>query len=307
MKRNNKGFSSKEMLIKSNPSYFKPLLNPISWKIAKLLLKKSMYPAEIARNLKIHEQTIYYYIRRLENSGLIKVDKRSVIRGATAKHYKISFKAFGVELEDNEIYSESFNEKVIDPKLYSFFSPFISDGKFNGYIVVGSPEPHGPLKTSARDGHYAVHMALFLGQICDTPEDFVVKLDVDLKTEKEEKENLIVIGGPGTNIISRDINSSLKIKFNEKNIWAGIENTAGKNYSSDRDAIIARIKNPFDKSKYIIYLAGLRAVGTKSAILGISNFWERVLEDYNGQDNWGVVVRGFDLNSDGKVDSVDLV
>ena len=57
-----------------------------------------MYPAEIARNLKIHEQTIYYYIRRLENSGLIKVDKRSVIRGATAKHYKISFKAFGTQI-----------------------------------------------------------------------------------------------------------------------------------------------------------------------------------------------------------------
>ena len=49
--------------------------------------------------------------------------------------------------------------------LQKFFKEFIDNGIFDGKIVVGSPQPHGPFKTSARDGHYAAHLALFLGAI----------------------------------------------------------------------------------------------------------------------------------------------
>ena len=301
------GFSTKEILIKGDPSHFKSILNPVTWRIAKALGEKPMYPAEIAKELNIHEQTVYYYVRRLLKSGLIKIDREENIRGATARFYTLAYHGFGVELTDGGSQVLSIKKEQIDPKVRSFFSPFLEDGIFKGRIVVGSPDPHGPLKTTARDGHYGVHLAFFLGQISRITTDFVVKLDVDVKTEKEEKQNLILIGGPGTNVISQEINQYLPVKFNENDIWRGIVDAQGNNYNTDRDAIIARIRNPFDRSKNIMYLAGTRAVGTKSAIIGISNFSKKVLESFNGQDDWGIVVRGFDLDGDGKVDSVEVV
>ena len=45
------------------------------------------------------------------------------------------------------------------------------------------------------------------------PTDFAVKLDVDVKVEKEEKNNLILVGGPGTNLLTQEINDYLPIKF----------------------------------------------------------------------------------------------
>jgi hypothetical protein len=38
------------------------------------------------------------------------------------------------------------------------------------------------------------------------PTDFAIKLDVDVKAEKEEKNNLILVGGPGTNLLTQEIN-----------------------------------------------------------------------------------------------------
>ena len=51
------------------------------------------------------------------------------------------------------------------------------ENKFDGLIIVGSPNPHGIFKTSARDGHYAIQLAFFLGNVCNLPSGFVVKLD----------------------------------------------------------------------------------------------------------------------------------
>lgn len=301
------GYSLKEIMIRDDPTSFKALLNPLTWKIAKALSVRPMYPAEIARELKIHPQTVYYYIRRLVTSGLVSVAKEMSIKGATARYYTLSYHGFGVEFPKEGSKVASIRAEQLDPKVKLFFGPFLSEGAFQGHIVVGSPDPHGPLKTTARDGHYAVHLGFFLGQLSTIPGDFVVKLDVDVKTEKEEGQNLILIGGPGTNVLSRQINEHLPIKFDEKDLWGGIIDSRGKRYTTDRDAIIATIKNPFDPNKTIIYLAGTRAVGTKSAIIGIANYWKKVLDSFQGQEEWAVVVRGFDLDGDGKVDSVDVV
>ena len=54
----------KEIMIIKKPQYFKLILGELSWKILTLLNKKAMYPLEIARQLKMHEQKIYYHIWR---------------------------------------------------------------------------------------------------------------------------------------------------------------------------------------------------------------------------------------------------
>jgi hypothetical protein len=39
----------------------------------------------------------------------------------------------------------------------------------------------------------------------------------------------------------------------------------------------------------------------------LTNYSEQVLKRYNGEDEWAMVVQGFDMNSDGKIDHVDVV
>ncbi|MCX8191545.1 MAG: helix-turn-helix domain-containing protein [Nitrososphaerales archaeon] len=301
-------FRAKDITIYDDPRHLKPLLNPIGWKILSLIAKRSMYPAEIAKTLGIYEQTIYYHIRRLEKAGHITIDKKENIRGTLAKYYRITSSAFGIELPGEGVEFDFTKRLRVDHKLLTFFKPFVKDDEFNGLIVVGSPEPHGPNKTYARDGHYGIQLALLLGQFCRVPKKFVVKLDVDVKTEKEEKNNMILIGGPGTNLITADVNRYLPIHFDERNYWAGLKDRRrGYVYNMDSDGIIAKIKNPFNQSSSIIVLAGLRYVGTKSAIIALCNFHEEVLKNYNGEDEWAIAIRGFDLDGDGKVDAIETL
>src|SRR5215510_4729028 len=118
------------------------------------------------------------------------------------------------------------------PITSKFFENFVSGNDFKGLLVVGAPDPHGPYKSSARDGHYAVHLAFFLGRITGAiPPEFIVKLDADAKAEKVlAGNNLISIGGPGTNIVTAEFNRYLPIKFDEKNFWSGLVDGAGNRY-----------------------------------------------------------------------------
>ncbi len=191
----------------------KMILGSLSWKILTLLSKKEMYPLEIARQLGMHEQKVYYHIRKLAKAGAITVQREEKKKGAIAKYYKTVSPAFGIEFPFGYQPIQNVCLLSTDKQLQDFFKEFISNGVFDGKIVVGSPQPHGPFKTSARDGHYAAHLALFLGQFAKMPTEFAVKLDVDVKAEKEEKNNLILVGGPGTNLLTQEINEYLPIKF----------------------------------------------------------------------------------------------
>jgi len=297
----------KSILIFDEPSTMRPTLNPLSWKILNLLAQKPMYPAEIARFLKTYEQKVYYYIRQLYKIGLLSIEREEPIKGALAKYYKVTHPAFGVELPFGEKRLNLSGLASVDEKIISFFNEFLDSSAFDGRIIVGSPEAHGPYKASARDGHYAVQLAFFLGQFSKMPNDFIVKLDVDVKAEKEEKNNLILIGGPGTNLITADVNKYLPIRFNEQNYWAGLLDAQGRTFNGDHDGLIAKIPNPHDEKKSIIVLAGLRYIGTKSSVIAITNFTREVLKNYHDERRWAIVIRGFDLNGDGKVDSIEVL
>ncbi len=87
------------------------------------------------------------------------------------------------------------------------------------------------------------------------PSEFAVKLDVDVKAEKEEKNNLILVGGPGTNLLTQEINEYLPIKFIMQSSQQGFllgglsSKKTGQNYTSDVTGLVAKIVNPWDKSK----------------------------------------------------------
>ena len=55
----------KEISILNDSQKLKMILGSLSWKILTILSKKEMYPIEIAKQLGMHEQKIYYHIRKL--------------------------------------------------------------------------------------------------------------------------------------------------------------------------------------------------------------------------------------------------
>jgi DNA-binding transcriptional ArsR family regulator len=302
----------KEIALLTNSQELKMILGSLSWKILSILSKKEMYPLEIARQLGMHEQKVYYHIRKLAKAGAIVVQREENKKGATAKYYKTVSQAFGIEFQGGYKSIQNICTLSIDESLQKFFLEFIDNGVFDGKIVVGSPQPHGPFKTSARDGHYAAHLALFMGQFVKLPSEFAVKLDVDVKAEKEEKNNLILVGGPGTNLLTQEINEYLPVKFIMQSSQQGfllgglLSHKTGQNYTSDVTGLVAKIVNPWDSSKRIIVLAGNKAVGTKACVIALTNFWRKTLEKYKGEDTFAVVIIGFDLDGDGKVDSIEV-
>ncbi|HEY7777884.1 MAG TPA: hypothetical protein VIA09_05015, partial [Nitrososphaeraceae archaeon] len=232
----------------------------------------------------------------------------SFVRGGTAKLYKTEYAAFGIEMDWGERKFENVKNGKMNRSIRTFFENFIDDGLFNGVIVVGAPDPHGPYRSSARDGHYAAQLAFFLGGYCTLPQNFVVKLDVDAKSEKISRtENIISIGGPGTNIITSEFNRYLPIRFDESNFWSGLIAPQGRTHTLDNHGLIAKIKNPFSEKLSLIFVAGVRSAGTKSAIIALTNHGNEILKKFNQDDNWAVVVQGFDMDSDGKIDTIDIV
>ncbi len=303
---------AKEIAVFEDPERLKSILNKLSWKILQLLSEKEMYPMEVARKLKVHEQKVYYHIRKLTKAGAIKVVREEEKKGAVAKYYKATFPAMGVELPFGYQKINRFPVTNINEKTQQFLNPLVKDNSFDGKIVVGSPDPHGPFKAKARDGHYAAYLTLFLGQFVDLPEDFTIKLDVDVKAEKEENNNLILVGGPGTNLITQECNEFLPIKFNmmpsEHGFLLGglVSEKTQKVYTADNIGLIARIPNPWNRKKSVIVLAGNKAIGTKACVLALTKFWKKTLKNFS-DERFAVVIQGFDLDGDGKVDSIEVL
>ncbi len=304
----------KEIAIVKDPQKLKMILNKLSWKILVMLSEREMYPLQIAKKLGIHEQKVYYHIRKLAKAGAITVVREEEKKGAIAKYYRAVSPAFGIELPQGYRTIKRLPLLSIDEQIQKFFKEFIrEDGTFEGKIVVGSPTPHGPFKTSARDGHYASYLTFFLGQFARMPEEFAIKLDVDVKAEKEEKNNLILVGGPGTNLLTQEVNEYLPIRFNmqpsEQGFLFGglVSRKTSRVYTADAVGLIAKIVNPWDDTKRVIVLAGNKAVGTKACVLALANFWKKTLKGYQGEDTFATVIQGFDLDGDGKVDSIEIL
>jgi DNA-binding transcriptional ArsR family regulator len=304
----------KDIMLVDDPQRLKLIFNKLSWRILQMLSEKEMFPLEIAKALQIHEQKVYYHTRKLEKAGAIAVVREEVRKGATAKYFKATSSAFGIDLPQGYRPIRKLSLLSMEDKVNTLFREFIrEDGTFEGKIVVGSPIPHGPFKTSARDGHYASHLAFFLGQFVQMPDEFAIKLDVDVKAEKEEKNNLILVGGPGTNLLTQEVNEYLPIRFDMRSSAEGflfgglVSKITSAVYTADNVGLVAKIINPWDNCKRVIVLAGNKAVGTKACVLALTNFWSRTLKNYKGNETFAKVIQGFDLDGDGKVDSIEVL
>jgi DNA-binding transcriptional ArsR family regulator len=300
---------AKRVLADTDPSRFFPAASGLGHRILKLLAKGPNYPSSIARELKLYHQAVYYHMKKLEEAGLVQRVSQKTVRGGKAHLYALASDGYAIEFD---VKGEEFFPPASlsrSGKLGKFLKEFVSeDGQLDGWIVVGSPEAHGPNRTQGRDGHYAIQLGFALGQFVRLPKTFPVKLDVDLKAEKLQGSNLLVVGGPRTNVISAELNSHMPVRFSEESFFGAIVDATGRKYHSEFDSVLTKIKNPWDPSKVCVVAAGLSGAATKAAVIGLTNMAEQVLAGYSEQGgDFSVVLHGVDLDGDGKVDSVDIL
>ncbi|MFB6265759.1 MAG: ArsR/SmtB family transcription factor [Candidatus Nanohaloarchaea archaeon] len=298
----------KEVRLEESPEKLKGVLNETRWEILKKLAERPRYPAEIAEELGMHEQKVYYHIRQLEDADMIEVSEKEERGGAVAKYYKVRDHGYVLELPYGDERVADFDVSEEPEKLRKFLNPFVSNGELNAEMVVGSPDPHGPHQVRARDAHLASDLGMFLGQY-GSFNGMKTREDVDVKSSGDLSGNMILLGGPLTNMVTSEFNPYLPVKFDtEKFPFRSLKSeVTGNEYSEDADGFLARTPNPESPGDHVMVLSGVRLKGTKAAVMALTEFHDKVLEGYEGEEKWARVVRGRDMDGDGEIDEIEIL
>ena len=291
-----------EIRIVDKPEKLEAISNKTAWKLLELM-KTPKCPIDLSRHLKIHEQKVYYHIRKLRDAGIIEEAKTERRHGTVARFYEIKASAVGSFLPGARMEKATFAA----PRYNKNMEPFIVDGKPNFTIVVGSPEPHGPFRARASDAMCAIDLGLFLGSFTSGIEEANYKLDVEIR-EKDLKQNLILIGGPVANMVTKKINDKMPIRIILKSDRSIFSSLSKKYYDNDASGYIVLTENPWAKGKKIIILAGKRFIGTRATVLFVIKKFDKIFEG-NRFDSKVLarVVCGYDMNGDGIIDTAELL
>lgn len=301
LKSNRKNEIAPVMLF-SDPKQLKALSSPLGWKVFKELSNPSC-PMDIAKRLQVHEQRVYYYINKFKKAGLITELHTEQRHGAVAKFFEATHKAFALASDNIAFQALSIKSPVKSRLL----APFVQEGRLNATIVVGSPDPHGPWKARASDACCAIDFALFLGAFTSGEKLPNYRLDIEVR-EREMKGNLVLIGGPTVNMITRRIRKKLPIYIDASHDMNIVSTISKKTYTAEDVGIINVIENPRNRKAKILVLAGKRFPGTRAAILAMITKLEQVFEG-NKWDK-GIkarVVKGYDMDGDGIIDTAEFL
>ena len=111
----------------------------------------------------------------------------------------------------------------------------------------------------------------------------------------------------------QEVNDNLPIRFSMMPsehgfLFGGLVSQKTQNvYTGDAVGVVARIANPWNRDRRVIVLAGNKAVGTKACVLALAKFWKQTLKNFRAENDFATVIQGFDLDGDGKVDSVEVL
>lgn len=282
-----------------NERQLRAINSPLAVRILRELAVKPTYPMMLAKRMRVHEQKVYYHVRKMERARVIEVVRREDIHGTAANVYAPIAPALVFALKKWESASHL---PVAEPASQAYLDPFIQDGVLDAVIVVGSPDPHGPAMARSRDGYYGVDLALFLGSFLSNVSELHVRLDTEVRSE-ELQRNVIVLGGPAVNTIAGRVNVKLPVRFDKS--FAIMSTTTGKTYHDESCGLIVKAKNPFNRKKHLLVVAGKRHAGTRAAIIAFLRHFSKITENNRVQPSVPAkVVQGVDRNSDGIVDDV---
>ncbi len=301
-----KGAVAREVEAIDRPARLGALSSPLAWRILQELARSPDYPNALADRLKVHEQKIYYHVRRLEAAGFLKVVREEAKRGASARVLAPTADAFAIVLKSSAA-PVPFPALPHAGVVARFFEEFSHDGRFDGAIVVGSPYPHGPFLTTARDSPYAVQLGFFLGRLFAAPKGLVTRLDTEVKAVGAGREHMVLVGGPVANIVMMDLNPHLAVTFDWKQAWRVESSRTHRSYVDEDVGLIAKVRNPWNPERTIVLLSGLHYRGTLSSILGLTEFADEVLDGYEPGRDFYRVVSGQDRDGDGRIDAVSIL
>lgn len=284
------------LLAIGDPETFKALANPFRLAVLELLAQRPRYPAEIARELGVGEQLVYYHVARLREAGLIEEASLERRRGAVAAKYKLSADGVAVLFRRREGGSAA----VVSPLLDRLFS----EGR-EVVMVLGSPEPHGPFRGRGRDHYLAAQLAYAIGASYGSRARLRVALDTDPKLDLSST-NIIVVGGPAANMVAARLNDSLPVRFDPERGFALVSRCSGRIYSDDNCGVVELVETP--EGGLALLLAGVHLPGTKAAFTALLKLGRRLAEP-NAHDERFIahVVEGVDADGDGEVDEVSLL
>ena len=268
------------------PNELRLLLEPTRWKILRSLATRPNYASALARELGLNEQLVHYHFGQLRKAGVISVLRTEERRGALTRYFGVKDNAFAVLLR------EQWSTTGTIPEILRGFYP---QGEFDGKIIVGSPDPHGPHQARARDGFYAADLALYLGSLSSSAKP-CVRLDTEVRAD-ELKGNIILIGGPIINLTTAKINESLPIRIVSGERHSVYSEKTDTHYY-ENSGFVLRTENPWGKGELLV-VAGKSIAGTKAAILSIVQSAQLL----NGRN----IVKGVDLDGDGVVDSAEVL
>ncbi len=294
----------------TDPRMARKVLQPLRWEILKTLMEAPSYPREIARQLKMSEQKVHHHIKALQELGMISVVRTESRRGALAKYFSADRAALSVLPDGFEkaLPAEFLRFRAADVDLRrAKVQRFIPVDGVNSVVVVGSPDIHGEYRARARDGHYAVDLALFLGSLGGVPVRPGTKLDTEV-AEDDLKRNLLLVGGPRVNTVSARINGELPIRFQLTERSAIVSRVSGRSYYEEETGVVERVANPFNSACEILLLAGNSILGTKASIVAMVRRLDEVSRgNALNREVAARVVQGLDLDSDGVVDDVEFL
>ncbi len=285
----------------SSPEVFRIFSNPLGFRILRFL-SFPQCPIDIARKLGEHEQKIYYYINKFRKYKLIEEVGSEKRKGTVAKFYRVKERVFAAKL-DNIPWERLESSPPLKRKS---LEPFVRNGKIDFTLVVGSPDPHGPWKERALDSPTAIDLALFLGSFISGRISPNYRLDIEIR-ERDLRNNMILVGGPIVNMITRKLNRVLPVRFDltRRDIISEISNNI---YRDDEFGFINLIENPWNRSKKILVLAGKRFPGTRAAVLAFINDPEKIMRGNRfDRSKISKVVRGYDMDGDGIIDHAEIM
>lgn len=232
-------------------------------KILNYLAKKTTYPRKIAYALGMNEQTVYYHLKLLKESGLIEE-----VKGETnfVKLYKTKKLAYCFIPG----FAESSDKENINfyPEPPEFLKGFVKNGEINCKIVAPSPFPHGKYGKGSKSGYLIGEIACVLGNY-GISKKRLIYLDEEMN-EENRKDNLIIVGGLHVNLVQDEVNDQLPIRFDDEGTKI-ISYISGEEYLDPDCGFICLSENPFDKTKKIIVLAGLESISTKACIFAFKH------------------------------------
>ena len=113
-----------------------------------------------------------------------------------------------------------------------------------------------------------------------------------------------MIGGPVVNKIVEKVNPKMPIRFEGGNIKSEISN---ETYPQDECGLIVKAKNPFNKEKYMLVVAGKRFSGTRASIIAFLKGFKKITQgNIHNPNILAKVVEGIDLDSDGIIDDIEF-